>query len=161
MTLINMVDFNIRDPGPVLALVNEWYKIASASVGVNSRETKNLHKILDSAGFEQVQKETISIPIGEWPTDENEKEKGFLYKQVIRALFKSMKSWWITELGVSEQEYDKVMLAAMDEFNDQCCYIDWFIYTARKPMEYNNIKDLNSSNVPAFHTTEITLSNTI
>lgn len=136
--------------------MNEWYKIASASVGVNARDTKTLHKMLISTGFEDVEKKVVSIPIGEWPTDEDEKEKGFLYKQVIRALFKSMKSWWISELGVSEQEYDKVIYAAMDEFNEQCCYIDWFIYTARKPIEFNEkIASLNKNAT----TKEITLSN--
>jgi hypothetical protein len=61
-----------------------------------------------------------------------DREKGFLYKAVIKSLFKSMKPWWIYELGVSEQEYDKVVTAAMDEFDEQCCSVDWVIYTARK-----------------------------
>jgi hypothetical protein len=62
-----------------------------------------------------------------------EKEKGFLYKQVIQALFKSMKLWWIAELGVSEREYDKVTAAALDEFEEQKCSLDWTVTTARKP----------------------------
>lgn len=126
--------FNIKDPGPVLALVNEWYKIASTSVGVDPRQAKHLRSAILSAGFEDVEKRVISIPIGEWPTDENQRENGFLYKQVIKALFKSMKPWWLSELAVSEKEYDKVVSAAMDEFNDQCCSMDWVIYTARKPL---------------------------
>lgn len=44
-----------------------------------------------------------------------------------------MKKWWINELAISEKEYDKVVIAAMDEFDEQCCSIDWVIYTARKP----------------------------
>lgn len=65
----------------------------------------------------------------------DQREKGFLYKQVIKALFKSMRPWWISELGVTEQEYDKVVIAAMGEFDEQQCYIDWVIYTARKPVD--------------------------
>jgi hypothetical protein len=64
-----MIDFDIRDPGPVLALVNEWYKIASTSVGVDPREAKKLESMLVSAGFEQVERKIVSIPIGEWPTE--------------------------------------------------------------------------------------------
>ncbi|KAK4518436.1 uncharacterized protein ATC70_008654 [Mucor velutinosus] len=134
---IELVEYNfdIRDPGPVLALVNEWYKIASTSVGVDPEEAKQLESKLISAGFQQVEKKVVSIPIGEWPAEKDQQEKGFLYKQVIKALFKSMRPWWISELGVTEQEYDKVVIAAMDEFEDQQCYIDWVIYTARKPAE--------------------------
>jgi hypothetical protein len=44
-----------------------------------------------------------------------------------------MKPWWVSELAVTEEEYDKVVTAAMDEFDGQCCSIDWVIYTARKP----------------------------
>lgn len=56
-----------------------------------------------------------------------------MYKQVIKALFKSMKIWWINELAITEKEYDEVVRAAMDEFDEQCCSIDWIIYTAKKP----------------------------
>ncbi|CAO0798454.1 unnamed protein product [Mucor circinelloides] len=134
---IELVEYNfdIRDPGPVLALVNEWYKIASTSVGVDPREAKQLESKLVGAGFQQVEKKVVSIPIGEWPTEKDQREKGFLYKQVIKALFKSMRPWWISELGVTEQEYDKVVIAAMGEFDEQQCYIDWVIYTARKPVD--------------------------
>lgn len=44
-----------------------------------------------------------------------------------------MKTWWTIELAISELEYDKVVAEAMDEFDEQCCSIDWVIYTARKP----------------------------
>ncbi|KAI8081991.1 S-adenosyl-L-methionine-dependent methyltransferase [Gilbertella persicaria] len=127
-------DFRIRDPGPVLALVNEWYKVASNSVGVNPKQAKHLKELIASAGFVDIEQKTVSIPIGEWPDTEVEKEKGFLNKFLIKGLFKSMKSWWIHELAVSEQEYDKVFEAAMEEFSEQRCSIDWIIYTARKPL---------------------------
>lgn len=66
-------DFDIRDPGPVLALVNEWYKIASTSVGVDPREAKQLESKLVDAGFQQVEQKVVSIPIGEWPTEKGKK----------------------------------------------------------------------------------------
>jgi hypothetical protein len=45
-----------------------------------------------------------------------------------------MKPWWVSELSVTAEEYDKVTTAAMDEFDEQCSSIDWVIYTARKPL---------------------------
>ncbi|KAI7899510.1 S-adenosyl-L-methionine-dependent methyltransferase [Cokeromyces recurvatus] len=134
-------DFHIKNPGPILTLINEWYKLVSTSVGINSKKTiMHLKSMLVSAGFQNIEQKIISIPIGEWPTEEDEKEKGFLYKHVIKALFKSMKPWWISELAISEEEYDKVIHAAMDEFDKQRCSIDWVIYTAQKPKEKRHKK---------------------
>jgi hypothetical protein len=59
----------VRDPGPVLALVNEWYKIASTSVGVDPLQAKHLKELLVSEDFEDVTRKVVSIPIGEWPED--------------------------------------------------------------------------------------------
>lgn len=64
-----MLDFNVRDPGPVLTLVNEWYNIASTSVGVDPRQARHLKELLASEGFEDVKRKIVPIPIGEWPTD--------------------------------------------------------------------------------------------
>ncbi|GAA5807435.1 hypothetical protein MFLAVUS_000796 [Mucor flavus] len=132
---IELVEYSfvIKNPGPVLALVNEWYKIVTTSIGVDPKEAKHLKHMMITAGFQDVDKKVITVPIGEWPEDEDEREKGFLYKQVVKAMFKSMKSWWMSELAISEGEYDKVVTDAMDEFDEQCCSLDWVIYTARKP----------------------------
>lgn len=134
-------------------MINEWYKNASVAVGINPSEVKDLKELLIASGFEDVQKKVVSVPIGEWPSDKGRrensssysisisswivciagKENGYLYKQVIEALFKSMKPWWTSELGVSEEEYNKVIQTAMVEFEEQRCYVNWFIYTAKKP----------------------------
>lgn len=68
---IIILDFNLSDPGPVLSLVNEWYKIASDSVGVSPSEVKQLKNFLVKAGFQDVKERTINIPIGEWHEDES------------------------------------------------------------------------------------------
>lgn len=44
-----------------------------------------------------------------------------------------MKKWWVSELDVSAEEYDKVITAALKEFDEQRSSIEWVIYTARKP----------------------------
>ncbi|KAI9276411.1 S-adenosyl-L-methionine-dependent methyltransferase [Sporodiniella umbellata] len=132
---IQLVEYNfsLKDPGPVLSLVNEWYRIASHSVGVDPSEAKQLNTFLVKAGFEEVKETVVRIPIGEWAQDEEQKENGFLYKQVIKALFYSMRTWWVSELDVSAQEYDKVVSAALQEFDEQRSSIEWIIYTARNP----------------------------
>jgi hypothetical protein len=88
-----------------------------------------------------------------------EQEKGFLYKNVIRALFKSMRPWWVTELAVTEEEYDKVMTAAMDELDEQRCSMDWVIYTARKPLSMTDNPNKPITTTHNHHTT-ITFADT-
>lgn len=62
-----------------------------------------------------------------------EKQQGYLYKEQMRALFKSMKRWWCSEIKVSQQEYDQVCAEAMDEFEEFQSSARWKIFTARKP----------------------------
>lgn len=61
-----------------------------------------------------------------------QRQYGFLYKEQMKSLFKSMKRWWLSELQVSEDEYDRVCMAALDEFEDYCCIAKWKIITAKK-----------------------------
>ncbi|KAI8882825.1 S-adenosyl-L-methionine-dependent methyltransferase [Backusella circina FSU 941] len=125
--------FIISDPGPALALMNEWHNIISASIGVDPNQADYLEPLLRNSGFEDVKAKKISIPVGEWPTDKGEREKGFLYKQVIQTMFKSMRSSWVSELGITDAEFTKVTNAALSEFEEQHASVEWVITTARTP----------------------------
>lgn len=63
-----------------------------------------------------------------------EKQHGYLYKEQMRALFKSMKRWWCTEIKVSQQEYDRVCTEALEEFEEFHSTARWKIFTAKKPL---------------------------
>ncbi|KAI8381376.1 S-adenosyl-L-methionine-dependent methyltransferase [Radiomyces spectabilis] len=133
---IELVEYDIvfQNAGPVLALVNEWYKIATATIGVDPLYAEQLEDMLTEAGFVDVQESIHDIPVGEWPDAEVDRQHGFLYKQQIKALFRSMRRWWLIEIGVSEQEYDRVCTAALDEFEEQRSSVRWRIFTAKKPV---------------------------
>lgn len=62
-----------------------------------------------------------------------ERQHGYLYKEQMRALFKSMKRWWCSEIKVSQQEYDQVCAEALEEFEEFQSSARWKIFTARKP----------------------------
>lgn len=51
----------------------------------------------------------------------------------MKALFKSMKKWWCTEIKVSQEEYDRVCNEALEEFEIYHSTAKWKIFTARKP----------------------------
>ncbi|KAI9317658.1 S-adenosyl-L-methionine-dependent methyltransferase [Dichotomocladium elegans] len=133
---LELVEYDIlfRNPGPVLALVNEWYKIAASTLGVDPGYAESIPTFLREGGFEEVQVKVYDIPIGEWPTDPVQRRYGFLYKEQMKTLFKSMQRWWLSELDVSEDEYVKVCNAAIDEFDEYHSIARWKIVTARKPL---------------------------
>ena len=61
-----------------------------------------------------------------------QRQFGFLYKEQMKALFQSMKRWWLSELHVSEQEYDHVCAQALEEFEEFHGMAKWKILTATK-----------------------------
>lgn len=66
-------DLLFRNPGPVLALVNEWYELAAATIGVDPDYAESLPEFLRQAGFQDVNMQVFDIPIGEWPSDPGKK----------------------------------------------------------------------------------------
>ncbi|ORE16854.1 S-adenosyl-L-methionine-dependent methyltransferase [Rhizopus microsporus] len=126
-------DLHFKNPGPVLNLVNEWYSAAAATIGVRQDYTNYLSEYLERAGYINITEKAIDIPIGEWSTDDLQRQYGFLYKEQMKALFKSMKRWWCTEIKVSPQEYDQVCIDALKEFEEYHSMARWKIFTAEKP----------------------------
>ncbi|KAL0074992.1 S-adenosyl-L-methionine-dependent methyltransferase [Phycomyces blakesleeanus] len=134
---LQLVEYDIlfKSPGPVLALVNEWYKIAASMIGVDPHYVQSIEPLLQKTGFEDVEETVYSIPIGEWPDDPTKKQQGYLYKEQIKALFKSMRKWWLSEIRVTSEEYERVCLGALDEFEEHENVAEWRIFTARKPLK--------------------------
>ncbi|KAI8646675.1 hypothetical protein BD408DRAFT_336262 [Parasitella parasitica] len=132
---IQLVEYDLlfKSPGPVLTQVNEWYRSASATIGVEPDYTHYISDYMKDAGFADVQVQVYDIPIGEWPDTHLEKQYGYLYKEQMRALFKSMKRWWCSEIKVSQEEYDLVCLEALEEFEEFHSSARWKIFTAKKP----------------------------
>lgn len=65
-----MIDLLFKNPGPILTQVNEWYQLASMTIGVNPDYSDYLMAYLRDAGFIDVTLQVFDIPIGEWPTAE-------------------------------------------------------------------------------------------
>ena len=62
-----ILDLLFKSPGPVLTQVNEWYRSASATIGINPDYTHHISEYMEEAGFVDVQVQVYDIPIGEWP----------------------------------------------------------------------------------------------
>ncbi|KAG2177339.1 hypothetical protein INT43_007996 [Umbelopsis isabellina] len=127
-------DLPYKCPGPVLSLVNEWYDAVSGALDINVHYAAGIKDKLRDACFQDIQEQTYDIPIGEWPDDPKQKEFGFLYREQQKALFKSMKKWWLDEIHVTSEDYDQVSQEALEEFEEYHSFTRWRVFTARKPL---------------------------
>lgn len=48
--------------------MNEWYRSAAETIGVNPDYTKHLTSYIKEAGFVDIKELVHDIPIGEWPS---------------------------------------------------------------------------------------------
>lgn len=62
-----------------------------------------------------------------------QRHHGFLQKELMKQAFKSMKKWWTSQFGTSNEQYDQFSLAALGEFDEYQISYTWKVYTAKKP----------------------------
>ncbi|KAI8381500.1 S-adenosyl-L-methionine-dependent methyltransferase [Radiomyces spectabilis] len=131
---IELVEYDcfFKHAGPVLTRMNEWYKACAARVGVDLNYPRSLSKVLLESGFTDIQEQTHDIPIGEWPTDTLLQQYGFLYKEQMKAFFKSMRHCWISQNQITQTEFDQLCATALEEFDQYRVAASWKIITARK-----------------------------
>ncbi|KAI7861759.1 S-adenosyl-L-methionine-dependent methyltransferase [Spinellus fusiger] len=125
-------DFFFKNPGPLLVLLNDIYRLTACNMKVHPYYNDCLEEIVRQSGFVDLHISSFDVPVGEWPENEVLREYGFLYKQQIRQMLYSMRRWWNVELGVSYDDYDAMTLLALKEIEEYKCVINWKIYTARK-----------------------------
>lgn len=55
----------------MLTQVNEWYRLAASTIGVNPDYSDYITGYLQDAGFIEISVENFDIPIGEWPSSDS------------------------------------------------------------------------------------------
>ncbi|KAI9015803.1 S-adenosyl-L-methionine-dependent methyltransferase [Phycomyces nitens] len=125
--------FSFSNPGPILSLANEWFMKVAQGLSIEMEYIEGLEDKLLQAGFVDLETLDLDVPVGEWPADDAQKEQGFLYKLQTKAMFQSMRLWWVVELGVESDYYDNLCTMALEELEERKCTMKWKIWTARKP----------------------------
>ncbi|KAI8988914.1 S-adenosyl-L-methionine-dependent methyltransferase [Pilobolus umbonatus] len=126
-------DLLFSNVGPILAYFNEWCLIAAESVNTIQCYSDYICGLLEDAGFINVEELLFEIPVGEWPEDDMQKQHGYLYKELVKTLFKSMRYAWSSGAGVTVGEFDAISQDAFNEFDEFHTTIRWRIFTATKP----------------------------
>ncbi|GAN11017.1 type 11 methyltransferase [Mucor ambiguus] len=123
----------VDSEGPCSRKLHAWFDVFFNEIQVDRNIAKKLGGHLVRAGFVDINKQSITIPLGEWCSTESLRETGFLFKDLIERRVRVL-SKWICQLNNLDMKYmNETITIVMDEEIDQYhSSIDWISYTARK-----------------------------
>ncbi|KAI8063712.1 uncharacterized protein B0P05DRAFT_590246 [Gilbertella persicaria] len=117
-----------------IRLLNTYFENFFAELQVDRRISTKLENHLLTAGFIDVDRRSIAIPLGEWGSTECLRETGYLARDLIERRIRGLRRWVCDTNGISEEKFDAVTTQVMEiELNNQPSYIDWNSYIAQKP----------------------------
>ena len=99
--------------GPHTQQISQWIIEASQRRNIDVLIGTNLESFLREAGVEKVNLKTLSVPMGD---RSNPIER--MSADVVLALFESLKSFIVTYLAVSVEEYDRLLALVPQEWQE-------------------------------------------
>lgn len=119
----------------------KFYDLVKKAAKKHGREfnvTTKLKGMLEDAGFEDIHYETIKLPLGTWPADKKQKEKGAYLLLNAETAFDAFGTGLFTrELGMTVDEANEIVEGAgRDSKNRKIhAYNIQHLFYARKPLE--------------------------
>ncbi|EPB89357.1 hypothetical protein HMPREF1544_03866 [Mucor circinelloides 1006PhL] len=123
-----------HNPGPVQIAFQTFYKDQCKLLDLDLEIADSLDAIIVEKGFELVEKRALDIPIGEWATEPELKQYGFINKEIQKALLKNKKATYVPKWGISPAEYDLAVSEVLDEFEQFKSFSRFNVWIARKPL---------------------------
>ncbi|KAK4510956.1 uncharacterized protein ATC70_000065 [Mucor velutinosus] len=123
----------IESEGPYSRKLHAWFDVFFSEIQVDRNIAKKLDGHLARAGFIDINKQSVAIPLGEWCSTESLRETGFLFKDLIERRVRVLSKWICQLNNLDMKDMNATIATVMDEEIDQyhSC-IDWLSYTARK-----------------------------
>ncbi|RUS17233.1 S-adenosyl-L-methionine-dependent methyltransferase [Endogone sp. FLAS-F59071] len=123
-----------HNPGPVLHAFDGFFSSQCDEMGLDFTFTERLHERIQNCGFVDVSRRTLDIPLGEWPTDTELKQFGFINKETNKSLFKTMKNFYVVQWGITTDDYDLAVQEALEEFDEYHGFTRFNVFIAQKPV---------------------------
>ncbi|SAL98332.1 hypothetical protein [Absidia glauca] len=123
-----------HNPGPVQQAFDAFIQEQCKTTGMDFQLTDSLDTLVKDAGFEEIDKKTMDIPLGEWPADQELKQFGFINKEAHKALLKNYKDFYIKQWGLSSADFDMAVHEVLDEFDEHHSFTRFHCWVARKPL---------------------------
>ncbi|KAI8087760.1 S-adenosyl-L-methionine-dependent methyltransferase [Gilbertella persicaria] len=127
-------DMSFKPIGPYLNTLENWVANFYATIQFDRNTIHNLEGILSDSGYTNVKKESVEVPIGEWPKTEDLKETGYLQKDLTERGFREGKRWICKINQLSEKEFSNTLSAAMEECDQYGTVVSSLYYSAQKPL---------------------------
>ncbi|KAL7311964.1 hypothetical protein PS15m_009670 [Mucor circinelloides] len=123
----------IESEGPCSRKLHGWFDVFFNEIQVDREIAKKLGGHLVRAGFIDINKQSIAIPLGEWCSTDSLRETGFLFKDLIERRVRVLSKWICQINNLEMKDMNETIATVMDEELDQyhSC-IDWISYTGRK-----------------------------
>ncbi|KAH8550489.1 S-adenosyl-L-methionine-dependent methyltransferase [Umbelopsis sp. PMI_123] len=122
-----------HNAGPVQTAADEYFKDQCEKIGRDWSLADHLSEDLTNIGFINVEKKSLDIPVGEWPSDPNLKQIGFNNFELQRSKLRAMRANYVNVVGLSAEEYDAASKQILSEYEDYQGYTIWVCWTAQKP----------------------------
>lgn len=126
-------DLYHHNPGPVQQAFDSFLKTQCDEGGIEFALADTIPEVIKAAGFTELNTRLLDLPVGEWPSDPELKQFGFINKEVQRALLKNMKTFYISNWGISSEDYDLASQEVLEEFEEYHGFTRFSCWIATKP----------------------------
>ncbi|KAI9277918.1 S-adenosyl-L-methionine-dependent methyltransferase [Umbelopsis sp. AD052] len=109
-------------------------EIALVKANIDPEYAKRFKTHLEDSEFVACEEDIYKVPIGEWPLDANERENGYLFRDLAIRRFQAMKRWFVYLGGLSEETFDNLWQMALEE-NEEGTVVLWRINRGMKPLQ--------------------------
>ncbi|KAI8059939.1 S-adenosyl-L-methionine-dependent methyltransferase [Gilbertella persicaria] len=123
-----------HNPGPVQQAFQTFFRDQCKELELDLDFAESLSTLLEEKGFESIEKRVLDIPVGEWPTEPELKQFGFINKEIQKASLKNKKGAYVPKWGISPAEYDLAVNEVLGEFEDYQSFSRYNCWIARKPL---------------------------
>ncbi|KAG2236298.1 hypothetical protein INT48_001361 [Thamnidium elegans] len=122
-----------HNPGPVQQAFQQFFKDQCKLLDLDLEISSSLTGTIEEKGFLDVEKRILDIPIGEWPTEPELKQYGFINKEIQKALLKNKKGTYVPKWGISPADYDLAVSEVLEEYEEFKSFSRFNCWIARKP----------------------------
>ncbi|ORX54392.1 S-adenosyl-L-methionine-dependent methyltransferase [Hesseltinella vesiculosa] len=127
-------DFWDHNAGPMQQAFGKFVEEQCQENGIDYNITEALASLLTDAGFTDLEKKTLDIPLGEWPSDPELKQFGFINQEAHRARLRNHRDFIVKTWGISSDECDALSQEVMDEFEEYHGFTRIHTFIAKKPL---------------------------
>ncbi|KAI8066907.1 S-adenosyl-L-methionine-dependent methyltransferase [Gongronella butleri] len=126
-------DFPNHNAGPMQQAFCNFVEEQCEQTEIDYHAPDHLSDHLEKIGFVDLEKKALDIPLGEWPTDPELKQFGFINQEAQRARIRNNREYIAKTWGISISECDMLVQETLEEFEEYHGFTRTYTFIATKP----------------------------